>query len=218
MDFGRVCWTGLEGFRLVLARLSIPNRRFYSEKTFGRATSQLSVVLNSTLDFLFMTLRHLFSDFGQHIGTWLTVEKLAEGCDRVARKCPVQNVFGFLDGTAHRIFRPAVNQRLWCYGHKRRHVMKFQAVMLPCVICVHLYGPYEGQRHDSAMLHDSNLLQEVAQHNPQVNGRPMYILYDDNGYPVEQAILAPFRETIRTLENGGSIGRWRVSAFVLSGA
>ena len=34
MDFGRVCWTGLEGLRLVLARLSVPNRRFYSEKTF----------------------------------------------------------------------------------------------------------------------------------------------------------------------------------------
>ena len=164
-----------------------------------------------------MTWRHLFSDLDQHTGTWLTVEKLAEGCDRVARKCPMQKVFGFLDGTAHRICRPAVNHRLWCYGHRRRHVMKFQAVMLPCVICVHLFGPYEGRCHDSAMLHDSNLLQEVAQHIPQVNGRPRYILYGDKGYPVEQAILAPFREIIRTLENGGSIDRWRVSAFVLSG-
>ena len=193
MEFGRVCWTGLEGLCLVLARLSVPNRRFDLEKTFGRGTSQLSVVFNSTLDFLFMTWRHLFSDLGQHTGTWLTVEKLAEGCDAVARKCPMQNVFGFLDGTARRIYRPAVNQRLWYSGHKRRHVMKFQAVMLPCGICVHLYGPFEGRRHDSAMLHASNLLQDVAQHIPQVNGRPRYILYGDKGYPVEPAILAPFR-------------------------
>ena len=192
MESGRVSWSGAEGLCVVLARLSAPNRRFDLVDLFGRGMAQLSVILNCTLDFLFLTWNHLFSDLYFHRNSWFSDVKLQEGCHVIAQKCPMRNVFGFIDGTTHRICRPKVHQRTWCSGRKSRHVMKFQSVMLPCGTCVHLFGPFEDRRHDSAMLNSSNLLEQTSRNIPHVNASPSFLLYGDKGYPLEAALLTPF--------------------------
>lgn len=62
--------------------------------------------------------------------------------DAVANKgAPLQNCFGFIDGTVSPIARPDTNQRIVYKGHKRVHAIKFQSVTLPNGIIGHLYGP-----------------------------------------------------------------------------
>jgi hypothetical protein len=41
---------------------------------------------------------------------------------------PLQNCFGFIDGTVREIARPKYNQRVMYNGHKRVHVSNFKAL------------------------------------------------------------------------------------------
>ena len=54
---------------------------------------------------------------------------------------PLDNCFGFIDGTVRPIARPGTNQRILYNGHKRVHSLKFQAVAIPNGLIAHLYGP-----------------------------------------------------------------------------
>lgn len=53
--------------------------------------------------------------------------------------------------------------RVMYNGHKRIHSIKLQSVVLPNGIIANLAGPYEGKRHDSTMLHESELLGSLHQ-------------------------------------------------------
>ena len=196
----RLSWSGVEGLCVVLARLSTPNRSFDLEEVFHRGTAALSEVFNVTLDFLYNRWCHLFDDISQHTGHWLTPARLQESAQAVAAKCPLNNVFGFVDGTCRRICRPKHNQRIWYSGHKRRHVMKFQSVMLPCGIIGHLFGPFEGRRHDATMLYMSDILQQMRQHLPYHGVIPDYVLFGDKGYPIEAEVISPFRGNLSQVE------------------
>ena len=63
--------------------------------------------------------------------------------------------------------------------------MKFQSVMTPAGIVVHLFGPYEGRRHDSSMLDASGILPQLETHmnRPEHLGGGPYSLYGDPAYP-----------------------------------
>ena len=54
-----------------------------------------------------------------------------------------------------------------------------------------LAGPYEGRRHDSFMLADSGLLQQLQQHAWH-NQQPLCI-YGDPAYPLSVHLQSPFR-------------------------
>ena len=57
---------------------------------------------------------------------------------------PLDNCFGFVDGTVHPICRPGtVNQSLLYNGHKRVHVIKFQSVVTPDGMIANMYGPVD---------------------------------------------------------------------------
>ena len=43
-----------------------------------------------------------------------------------AKGAPLNQCWGFIDGTAHPISRPTLNQRIMFSGHKRVHCLKFQ--------------------------------------------------------------------------------------------
>lgn len=65
---------------------------------------------------------------------------------------------GFIDGTAIFVARPGGGlQRACNSGHKRRHALKFQGVLTPDGLFVHLFGPLEGRRHDMTMYYRSGL-------------------------------------------------------------
>ena len=54
---------------------------------------------------------------------------------------PLENCFGFIDGTIRPICRPGQHQRLVYNGHKRTHSLKFPCVALPNGILAHIFRP-----------------------------------------------------------------------------
>ena len=93
---------------------------------------------------------------------------------------PFTNIVGFIDGTA-RTARPSVNQQNFYSGHKRHHVIKYQAVTLPNGIIARVDGPYQERRHDSYMLTSSGILEHMQQKWAKEDGR-FYHLFGDKGH------------------------------------
>jgi nuclease HARBI1 len=60
-------------------------------------------------------------------------------------------------------------------------------------LVVQMYGPLEGRRHDSFMLEDSVVVEDMARHAG-------YHLYGDQGYPVRGWLITPFANVRRTPE------------------
>lgn len=192
----RTTWSGLEGLCLTLRRLSYPSRRCDLEQLFGRGVAEASIIFNSTLDHMYQEWNRLFIDLNEHTGSWLSPQRMEECCRAVHDMgSPLDNIFGFIDGTARPICRPKTHQRLWYSGHKRRHVMKFQSVMSPAGIILHLFGPVEGRRHDASMLDTSGLLPQLDQLNrPAHLGGGPYAVYGDPAYPLRTHLLCPFAD------------------------
>ena len=108
------------------------------------------------------------------------------------KNAPLQNCWGFVDGTVRPVCRPGENQRVLYNGHKRIHTIKFQSVVAPNGLIANLYGPVEGKQHDSGMLAESGLLTDLQQHSFTLNGQPLCI-YGDMAYPIRVHLQAPFK-------------------------
>ena len=80
------------------------------------------------------------------------------------------------------ICRPKHGQEQCYSGHKRQHVLQFQAIMVPRGLIANLHGPVEGRRHDGYMLQDSVILPQLTKKVAR-NGEPYY-LYGDPAYPL----------------------------------
>ena len=146
----RTKWSGMEGLCVVLRRLAYPNRLKDIVPIFGRSETELSMIFNGTLEWLYTQHSDLLESFNLH---WLSPDKLLEYTEAVEEKgAPLQNCWGFIDGTLRPMCRPKINQQEAYNGHKRCHGIKFQSIVAPNGLTAHLFGPFEGRRHDSAML------------------------------------------------------------------
>ena len=87
------------------------------------------------------------------------------------------------DGTVRPLCKPGQNQRALCNGHKRVHSIKFQSVVGPNGLIANLYGPVERKRHDSGLLADSGLLNDLSRYSFAPDGTPLCI-YGDPAYPL----------------------------------
>ena len=71
----------------------------------------------------------------------LNPTSLEEYTYAVSRKgAPLDNCFGFVDGTVRPITQPGENQRVLYNGHKRVHAIKFQSVALPNGLIANMFG------------------------------------------------------------------------------
>ena len=179
---------GIIALCMLLRRLSYPNRLYDLQYTFGRSESEISVILKATLNHLYDNFNHLLRRFDV---MFMQQHHLDIYSRAIQDKCPLQNVFGFIDGTLRPICRPGHNQRESFSGHKRCHGLKFQSIMLPNGIIGNMFGPIEGRRHDSYMLRESGILPQL-QNLPHRNNIP-FALYGDPAYPLRPQLLCPFR-------------------------
>ena len=69
---------------------------------------------------------------------------------------------------------------------------QFQSAVAPNGLVASLFGPVEGRRHDSAMLVDSGLLQELSQYSFALDGISLCV-YGDPAYPLRVHIQGPFK-------------------------
>ena len=112
------------------------------------------------LDYIYTQQHHHLQSWNQH---FLQPPILKEYTNVIHEKGgPLENCFGFIDGTVIEICTPkAIYQRIVYNGHKRVHSIKSQSLALPNDLIGNLSGPYEGRRHDSTMLHESHLLNDL---------------------------------------------------------
>ena len=137
---------------------------------------------------------------------WLDAATFAKAVHEAG--APLDDCWGFVDGTARPIARPVKNQSVVYSGHKRYHCLKFQvetpfssihANNVFCLQCVtapngliaHMYGPIAGRRHDAYMLRVSGLENKLATITKPDNSP--YIIYGDPAYGLSRTILAPYR-------------------------
>ena len=133
------------------------------------------------------------------------------------KDAPLDNCWGFVDGTVIPVCRPGQDQRILYNGHKRVHAVKFQSVVAPNGLISNLYGPVEGRRHDSSMLAMSNLYPLLVQHSITPNGTPLCI-YGDPAYPIRTQLKCPFpcrfalnpqqKEFNKAMSNGRTAVEW----------
>ena len=130
---------GMEGLCMLLRRFAYPCRYSDMVPRFGRPVPVLSMATNKVLDHIYDTHGHLLTDWNPYL---LSAQALEEYAQAISRKgSPLQNCFGFIDGTVRPVCRPGRHQRVLYNGHKRVHSLKYQSIALPNGLIGNLYGP-----------------------------------------------------------------------------
>lgn len=135
----RTSFDSMEGLCMLLKRVSYPCRYSDMIPRFGRPVSVLSLITNHTLDYIYENHGHLITQWNRNI---LNPRALQIYADSISRKgAPLNNCFGFVDGTVRPISRPGHAQRVVYNGHKRVHSLKFQSLALPNGLIGNIFGP-----------------------------------------------------------------------------
>jgi len=200
-------------------RLCYPNRLADLQKIFGRSKPELSYMFNAMINHVYYGHRHLVTSLNQW---WLSPNNLLKYSTCIANKggC-LKKCFGFIDGTSfycrlyqvfviingavitnkfnftlgtiHRTCRPGRHQKECYSGHKRVHCLKYQSVVIPNGLLANIHGPVSGRRHDSFMLYDSKILENLQTKLRQDNAPEDFYLYGDSGYPLKRLLITPFQ-------------------------
>jgi hypothetical protein len=181
---------GWEVLCMLLRRFSYPCRLCDLQPMFGRKKSHISEFINELVHYLYETWKDkLFWGIDSS-------DMIFEWCDAVARKgAPLDNCFGFIDGTVRPICRPSEDQRIVYNGHKRTHAIKFQSIISPCGLIISLYGPVEGRRHDITLYRHSNVEQKLRNLYEELG----VCIYGDPAYMLRPWLIAPYK--------GGNLNR-----------
>ena len=106
---------------------------------FARPVPVISMVTNILIDYIYDIHGRRLTNWNRDILDTDHLEMYAAVI--AARGLPLDNCFGFVDGTVRPIARPGENQRILYNGHKRVHAIKFQSVVLPNGLIGNMYGP-----------------------------------------------------------------------------
>ncbi|KAG8176623.1 hypothetical protein JTE90_028605 [Oedothorax gibbosus] len=155
----RYSTTGIEGLAILLRRMAYPNRWCDLESLFGLSSSYLSAISSHVMQIIIEKKGHLLN-LGH--AAWLNEEKIEVYADAVHHAgAPLKNCWGFIDGTCRAICRPSINQEDFYSGHKRMHCLKYLDKLSPDGMFVCLAGPFLGRRHDSGILRESHLYEDL---------------------------------------------------------
>ena len=129
----------IEGLCMLLRSLAYPCRYSDMIPRFGRPVSESCMITNTVMDFVFDHHAHRLTQWNPNILHSQALQMYADAVS--ARGAPLQNCFGFVDGTVRPIARPGEHQRLVYNGHKRVHSLKFQSLALPNGLIANMHGP-----------------------------------------------------------------------------
>ena len=180
------------GLLMVLYRMSRPRRISPDMERFSHwRKSKISAVLQTFFASLYRVAMQYLSDpsIFQH-----RFQFYADLISKESNAGLDLKVWGFIDGTLRKTCRPTLFQKQMYSGHKRCHGIKFQSVVTPDGLVALLFGPIEGSRHDSHMLNESGLLDQLNNIMPVgPQHPPVYSLYGDPAYPQSLHLLGGFR-------------------------
>jgi DDE superfamily endonuclease len=134
---------------LVLYRLAHPRRIHPELETyFCMRKSRVSAIISTFMDAFYEVALQFLSDpsiFKDHFELYARLINEKSGVHGI-------DVWGFIDGTLRKMCRPSHFQKLLYSGHKHCHRIKFQSVTTPDGLIALLFGPVNGNWHDSFML------------------------------------------------------------------
>ena len=128
----------IEGLCMLL-RFSYPCRYSDMISRFGRPVPELCMITNEVMNNIFDTHSHRISQWNHDILSPPLLQEYAVAIH--AKGAPLENCFGFIDGTVRPIAHPDQRQRIGYNSHKRVHSLKFQSVALPNGLIENMYGP-----------------------------------------------------------------------------
>jgi hypothetical protein len=173
----------LNALALLLARLSSSSTMYILGKLYGWSVSSFSEIVNSLA-------RDLCERFESLICCNVPLFKSRLILfDAAIQKsgCCLKKCVGFVDGTCREISRPLYNQVLHYSGKVKEHCIKFQAVTTPDGLCTHLFGPFEGTKHDQT-LYNASGVEELFQQQ----GFNSYCVFGDQGYANSGHLVSPY--------------------------
>ena len=106
----------------------------------------------------------------------------------------LSNCVAFIDGTVIGVSRPGKSgyQHVLYNRHKRKHALKYQAVLMPDGMLLHVYGPLEGRKHDWTLYARSGL-EEKLPNCMQLEEGTRFCIYGDSGYIRRWYLDTPFQ-------------------------
>ncbi|XP_068680613.1 uncharacterized protein [Montipora foliosa] len=114
----------MEGLCILLKRVAYPCRLSDVIPRFGRPVSVLSLITDDVIDYIYDLHGHRTSQWNRDL---LNPGALQHYAGAISGKgAPLDNCFGFVDGTVRLISRPNERQRIVYNGHKRVDALKFQ--------------------------------------------------------------------------------------------
>ena len=130
---------GTEALSVLLKRFAYSCRFADMVARFGRPVPQLYMITNRMIDYLFDEYSHLLADLNQ---PWFSRDRLRHFAATIHdKRAPLENCWGFIDGTVRPLCKPDENQGILYTGHKRVHGIKFQYVDAPNGLIASLFGP-----------------------------------------------------------------------------
>ncbi|RPB27956.1 hypothetical protein L211DRAFT_772066, partial [Terfezia boudieri ATCC MYA-4762] len=186
----RILQDARTGLCMLLARLAYPNRLSDLALKFGWRVERVSEITNTLLDFMVYKWKFLL-DFNHH---FFTPERLSAYAKAIHDKnqCPLSTCWGFIDGTIRQIARLLHYQRTCYNGWKRKHCLKYHAVVAPDGLIAHLFGPVEGRRNDAHLWQESGIQRYLEQYSHTTNDIPLQI-YGDPAYGISRHLLSPYQ-------------------------
>jgi len=91
------------------------------------------------IDYIYDIHGHLITQWNQDLLSHGALERYADVIS--GQGAPLDNCFGFVDGSVRPISRPHDRQRIVYNGHKKVPALKFQSLSLPNELNGNLYDP-----------------------------------------------------------------------------
>ena len=97
------------------------------------------MITNCVVDYLYDNHGYRLTQWNHQIMSPPLLQTYADAVS--AQGAPLNNCFGFIDGTVRPICRPVELQEVVYNGHKRVHALKFQSLTVPSGLIANLFGP-----------------------------------------------------------------------------
>jgi hypothetical protein len=184
-----------EALCVLLSRLAMPSRLEDFEGIFFRSKGALNEIFYEALECFLTWAGPLLSDL--QVPFIRSRGRLYAGKISLKSRNATQHCVGFIDGTLIEIARPAgLMQRATYSGHKRRNGLKWQCITAPDGLFLHVFGPFEGRRHDMHLYTESGL-DGVLSDALLIEGAQHY-LFGDSGYAIRPHLITPYEGSVLT--------------------
>lgn len=186
----RISEDGRTALCTLLARLAYPNRLSDLWFKYGWSPERVSRIAAAVQLFIHDCWYYLL-DFDQ---VRLTPAKLEEYAHAIqAKGAPHHTLWGFIDGTIRGIERPVHRQKTCYIRWKRKHCLKYHAIVTPDGLISHFFGPVDGCRNDAFLWNNSQLILQLEQHAYTTTGVPLQV-YGDPTYSINRYFISPYQE------------------------